>query len=125
MVPVTLSLFVLPSRLNFDHDLGVYHSVLEWPTPLSLALLCGLVLWAVIGARRTPAASFGIAWFLLQMLPANSVVPRYDILSERNLYLASIGVFLCAVSLPCASRTEPPVPRPGSRRPRPAPSHWF
>ena len=59
VVPVTLSLFVLPSRLNFDHDLRVYHSVLEWPTPLSLALLCGLVLWAVIGLGGHPRRASG------------------------------------------------------------------
>jgi tetratricopeptide (TPR) repeat protein len=38
-------------------------------------------------------------WFFIQIVPTNSVVPRYDILSERNLYLPSLGIFLSVVAL--------------------------
>jgi tetratricopeptide (TPR) repeat protein len=41
--------------------------------------------------------AFGLGWFLLHLLPTNSVIPRVDLLSERNLYLASIGLLLAAV----------------------------
>jgi tetratricopeptide (TPR) repeat protein len=98
-VAYALSLFFLPTRLNFDHDLAVFHSFFQWPTPLSLLLLGGLMAAAVWSLRRAPFFSFGILWFFIQILPTNSVVPRYDILSERNLYLPSLGIFLSVVAL--------------------------
>ena len=42
-------------------------------------------------ARRLPLVSFGMGWFFLQLLPT-SLIPRNDLLSERNLYLPSIGL---------------------------------
>jgi tetratricopeptide (TPR) repeat protein len=98
-IAYSLGLFFFPTRLNVDHDLGVYHSLLEWPTPLSLVILLGLLLAAVLVARKRPLISFGVLWFFLQLLPTNSVIPRYDLLSERNLYLPSVGVFLAGASL--------------------------
>jgi tetratricopeptide (TPR) repeat protein len=98
-VAYALSLFFVPTRLNFDHDLAVFHSFFQWPTPLSLLLLGGLMAAALCSLRRDPFFSFGILWFFLQILPTNSVVPRYDILSERNLYLPSVGIFLSVVAL--------------------------
>jgi tetratricopeptide (TPR) repeat protein len=98
-VAYALSLFFLPARLNFDHDLAVFHSFFQWPTPLSLLLLGGMMAAALWSLRRAPFFSFGILWFFIQILPTNSVVPRYDILSERNLYLPSLGIFLSFVAL--------------------------
>jgi tetratricopeptide (TPR) repeat protein len=72
--------------------------VLQWPTPLSLTLLAALALVAVTGARRMPLVSVGLGWFLVCLLPAHSLVPRYDILSERNLYLPSAGMFIAATA---------------------------
>jgi hypothetical protein len=40
----------------------------------------------------------GILWFFLHLLPTNSVLPRYDVLSERNLYLPSIGLYLAVTA---------------------------
>ena len=49
-------------------------------------------------ARRAPLVAFGILWFFLHLLPTNSILPRYDLLSERNLYLPSIGLYLAATA---------------------------
>jgi hypothetical protein len=98
-IAYSLGLFFFPTRLNVDHDLGVYHSLLQWPTPLSLVILLGLFFAAVLVARKKPLISFGLLWFFVQLLPTNSVIPRYDLLSERNLYLPSVGLFLAGASL--------------------------
>jgi protein O-mannosyl-transferase len=97
-VAYALTLFVLPSRLNFDHDLPVHGSLFEWPAPLAVAILAAITVAAWWIARRAPLVAFGLAWFLACVLPTNSVVPRYDILSERNLYLPSIGLFMAAAA---------------------------
>ncbi len=99
VVAYALFLFVWPARLTFDHDFPLYHSILEWPTPASLALLIGLLALALLSVRRRPFVSLGLFWFFLTLAPTNSVIPRFDLLSERNLYLPSIGFFLAMVSL--------------------------
>lgn len=93
-----LWLFFCPWNQNFDHDLPEFHSMGQWPLPLDLVALGALIAVAVGMARRLPLVSFGIGWFLLQLLPT-SLIPRADLLSERNLYLASIGLLLALVAL--------------------------
>lgn len=97
-VAYAVTLFVRPGHLNFDHDLPVFTSILQGPALLSIAALVSLVAAAVALARRAPLFSFGILWFFLHLAPTNSVLARYDLLSERNLYLPSIGLYLAATS---------------------------
>ena len=97
-VTYALLLFFCPWKQNFDHDLPVLHSLLQWPLPLDLLLWCVLAVTAFVSVRRFPLLSFGIGWFVLQMLPT-TLIPRNDLLSERNLYLASIGFLLMMVFL--------------------------
>jgi tetratricopeptide (TPR) repeat protein len=99
VVAYSLSLFVRPDRLTFDHDFPPYSSLLAWPTPASLALLAGLLVVAVVSARRRPLIGMGLLWFFVTLAPTNNVIPRFDLLSERNLYLPSIGLFLAVVAL--------------------------
>jgi protein O-mannosyl-transferase len=92
-----LLLFFTPWNQNFDHDLPDFHSLLQWPLPLDLLLLFGAAASALISWRRYPLVAFGLGWFFIQVLPI-SLIPRNDLLSERNLYLASIGVVLAIVA---------------------------
>ena len=108
-----LLLFICPWKQNFDHDLPVFHSLLQWPLPLDLMLLGGLATVTVLMVRRHSLISFGIGWFFLQLLPT-SLVPRNDLLSERNLYLTSIGMCL-VIAVLCsylAQRIATVLPRP-------------
>lgn len=91
-----LLLFLCSWKQNFDHDLPLLHSLFEWPLPLDLVMWCGLTVAAAISIQRRPLFAFGLGWFVLQILPT-AVIPRNDLLSERNLYLASIGILLAAV----------------------------
>jgi hypothetical protein len=83
---------LLPWRMNIDPDLPVLTSV----TPL-LALegmaICASIVFALRNLRRRAWLAFAILWFFLHLLPTNSVLPRLDIANDRQLYLASIGVF--------------------------------
>ena len=92
----SIQLFFSPWDQNFDHDLPEFHSIVQWPLPLDLLLLGGLAATALVTVRRLPLQSFGIVWFFIQWLPT-AVIPRADLLSERNLYLASIGFILATV----------------------------
>lgn len=88
-----LRLFFTPWNQNFDHDLPEFHSLSQWPLPLDLLLLFGTAASAVILWRRYPLVAFGLGWFFIQLLPI-SLIPRNDLLSERNLYLPSLGIML-------------------------------
>jgi len=93
-----LLLFFTPWNQNFDHDLREFHSLTQWPLPLDLLLLSATAGAALIAWRRYPLVAFGLGWFFIQLLPTN-LIPRNDLLSERNLYLPSIGLFLAIVAL--------------------------
>lgn len=93
-----LLLFFIPWNQNFDHHLPEFHSLFQWPLPLDLLLLSGTVAIGLFSWRRYPLVAFGLGWFFIQLLPI-SLIPRNDLLSERNLYLPSIGLFLAIVAL--------------------------
>jgi tetratricopeptide (TPR) repeat protein len=97
-VGYAILLLFTPWNQNFDHDLPLFHSLAQWPVPIDLLVIAGSVAAAIILARPLPLVSFGLAWFFIQMLPT-SVIPRNDILSERNLYLPAIGLLLAMVAL--------------------------
>jgi tetratricopeptide (TPR) repeat protein len=98
VVAYSIQLFFTPSNQNFDHDLPVFHSLTQWPLPLDLLLVSGLVVASIVSARRLPPVAFGLGWFFVQLLPT-TVIPRNDLLSERNLYLPAIGLLLAVVML--------------------------
>ena len=96
-----LVLFLCPWKQSLDHDLPELFSLAQWPLPFDVFVIGALITVAVVTVRRLPLCSFGIAWFFLQLLPT-SLIPRADLLSERNLYLASVGLFLALVVLVAA-----------------------
>jgi tetratricopeptide (TPR) repeat protein len=91
-------LFFCPWEQSFDHDLPEFHSLFQWPLPLDLLILAGMATALMVAARRSPLITFGIVWFFIQLLPT-TLIPRNDLLSERNLYLASFGLLLTIVVL--------------------------
>ena len=95
-VAYAVVLFLCPWKLNIDHDLPEFHSPAQWPLPLDVCLLAGLVTAGLVAVRRLPLFSFGIGWFFVLLLPT-SLIPRADLLSERNLYPAFLGLALAIV----------------------------
>ena len=68
----------------------------EW-TPLlafQAFLLASLFIVGLANLRARPWIAFGVLWFFLQLAPTNSIVPRLDVANDRQLYLASWGLFL-------------------------------
>jgi len=94
----SLWLLVAPWQQSFDHDLPLLRSWTEWPVPVDLPLFAGLMAAMWLAIRRLPLVSFGLAWYWLQVSPM-MLIPRNDLLSERNLYLASFGIVLVCVVL--------------------------
>jgi len=92
-----LSRLVMPHALNIDPDLPVFSGGSPVLLPEGL-LLAALLAGGVLGLRKRSLAGFGILWFFLHLVPTNSFIPRLDVANERQLYLASWGLFLAVAS---------------------------
>jgi tetratricopeptide (TPR) repeat protein len=79
---------LLTLHTNIDPDLrplGLADPV-WW---LKLLGLLVLLAWAI--AARRSLSGFAVLWFVLHLLPTNSLWPRNDIANDRQLYLAMLG----------------------------------
>jgi len=88
-----LSRLIMVHKLNIDPDLPV---ITQWFPILILkaSFLCFMAFAGIMCSKKRPWIFFGICWFFLHLLPANSFIPRIDIINERHFYLAGWGVFL-------------------------------
>jgi protein O-mannosyl-transferase len=50
------------------------------------------------GWESGPWRGSAILWFFLHLVPTNSFIPRLDVANERQLYLASWGLFLAVAA---------------------------
>jgi tetratricopeptide (TPR) repeat protein len=68
----------------------------QWTPALGLQalLLAALLVLGIANLRARPWIAFGVLWFFLQLAPTNSIVPRLDVANDRQLYLASWGLFI-------------------------------
>ena len=62
----------------------------------SLALIAGILLLRT----RTPAAAFGLAWFLIVLAPVSGIIPfSHAYVADRYSYLPSVGLVLALAAL--------------------------
>jgi hypothetical protein len=96
--------------LNIDPALP---TLTQWTPGLAFQclLLLSLLGIGIANLRRRPGLAFGILWFFLQLAPTNSIVPRLDVVNDRQLYLACWGLFF-AVATQIASLD---LPKPAIR----------
>ena len=89
-------LCLFPINLTFNYDFP--GNWLAFSRFTSVAIWLVLVFTVLKNFRRiSPVVVFSILWFLITLSPTNSFLPRADLLSERNLYLPSLGpTFLMA-----------------------------
>jgi hypothetical protein len=91
-----LALAVFPIRQTIDYDVPWARSPWELGTLLGFTAVAGLAIMAWIWRRRYPAATFGVAMFLLLLAPTSSFIPLADPIAEHRMYLPMIGVALIA-----------------------------
>jgi hypothetical protein len=87
-------------------------TIAMWDASLLLqaALLAALAALGFACLRSRPWIGFGVLWFFLQLAPTNSLVPRLDVANDRQLYLASWGLFIAlAVQLSLSWKTALPL----------------
>jgi hypothetical protein len=89
--------------------------LVEWNAVLvgQAVLLAALLALGVASVRSRPWIGFGVLWFFLQLAPTNSIVPRLDVVNDRQLYLAGWGLFLALVAQVSCLRPAPVPARAG------------
>lgn len=88
---------IFPWRLNADPDLPVFTAFTPVIGLQALALTAILAI-GLRNLRRQRWIAFAVLWFFIHLLPTNSMLPRLDVANDRQLYLASIGVFVAAAA---------------------------
>lgn len=86
-----LGTLLVPLNLNLDYDFPISHSVLEGGVVLSVLILASLavVVWRISKVSRLVV--FFALWFAINLLPTNSLIPLEDVVTDRWLYLPSVG----------------------------------
>ena len=91
--------FLFPAQLNVDWDFPISHTIFEHG---SIFFLAGLLLLAAAGwwfRKSFPLAGFGYLFFLVMLSPTSSILPIQDPITDRRLYLPSVGLILVVIDL--------------------------
>ncbi len=88
-----IKLLFLPLRLHMEYGYRQFH----FSDP---PVLCGIALFALLiyyiwkTKEKNKIVFFGLAWFLVGLLPVSNLYPINAYMAEHWLYLPSVGVFL-------------------------------
>jgi protein O-mannosyl-transferase len=85
------SLLLFPLKLSADYGFRVSTSLLEPPVLLSAGALLLAAFVAVKLSRRPSGTLFAFGWIFVTMVPVLNIVPIDNIISERYMYIFSIG----------------------------------
>ena len=94
-------LILLPVGLTFDYDFPNTFFATNTLAIATFLFALGVILTiALYFPKRLILVSFCFFWFLITLATTNSILPRTDFLSERNLYLPSFGIlFFVAITI--------------------------
>jgi tetratricopeptide (TPR) repeat protein len=94
---ISLLFFPRPDRLNLDYDFPVSQSLFAPATTFfSLIFLAGLLVLAVLAARKNRLLSFAVLWFLGNLVIESSFIPL-EMVFEHRVYLPSMFIVLLVV----------------------------
>jgi protein O-mannosyl-transferase len=97
-----LRLLVVPHPLTHDYyprHIGIAEWG-NWKPLLSLVLHLALAAWAILGLRRKDPVSFGILFYIITLsIASNIVFPVGTNMSERFIYMPSVGFSIAAAVL--------------------------
>jgi len=100
---VRLCLFPNPLCPFYDWGiLGVPRSFFEPDILAGSVVFTGMVVFMLLMRRRNPLATFGIAFFLVALLPVSHIVPFFDAAGERFLYVPLVGLLVGAAGIAVA-----------------------
>ncbi len=90
--------FFAPVGLSADTDMAPFASYLDPRALLGLGFVAALVYAAYVTAPRLPAVSFGLAWFLIALLPT-ALMPLAEVANDHRMFMAFPGLALAVCAL--------------------------
>jgi tetratricopeptide (TPR) repeat protein len=94
-----IQLLLFPFNLSIDYYFPLSTSILEGRIFFSLLAIAFLLLLTLKTYRNYRILSFGLAWFLVNLIPILNIIPANYILADRYLYIPSVGFCLIIASL--------------------------
>jgi len=94
-----LRLLLLPLSLNADYVFSYPAGFLEAYNLAAFALTAALAAFSFWSYRRWPLIAFGIWWFFITLLPVYNIIPLFNPIAERYLYIPMFGFCLAAATL--------------------------
>ena len=91
-----LKLTLFPVSLSVVYNFSPIHSPFSTGFTLSSIVVISLIALAFIIKRREKVVTFGILFFFLTLIPVYNIIPLFNLLAERFLYIPSIGVAIVA-----------------------------
>lgn len=89
-----LRLLFYPNQLSADYYFPIYQSIIKPNILFALFLLVSSLVLTIILFKRNRIISFGLAWFLINLLPVANILPKTFFVAERYLYIPSFGFCL-------------------------------
>jgi tetratricopeptide (TPR) repeat protein len=94
-----LAWMLAPIHMSIERSTDLAPDRLSIASVLAMAALALLVAATTYFRRKLPDIALGIAWLLVTLLPFCGIVPNYQGMAERYLYLPSIGTVFLLVAL--------------------------
>jgi tetratricopeptide (TPR) repeat protein len=94
-----LSWMVLPLQMSVERSTDMPADGFSLIAAAAWCGVIGLIAAAYYLHKYLPNATLGLAWLVLTVLPFCGIVPNYQGMAERYLYVASAGLTLVAASL--------------------------
>ena len=89
-----LWLILIPYELNADHVIKFSSSLSEFSVWFPMLLLLGIGVVSFMLFKRYRKEMFGLWWFFAGLLPVMNIVPIFNVMAERYLYLPFAGLSL-------------------------------
>ena len=94
-----LRLLIFPVGQSIDHDYVIHYSLFDVPSLAGLLVVAGLLALTLWLWPRRRVMSFGIGFFLLNMVMESSILPLLEVVAEYRLYLPLVGFALVAADM--------------------------
>ncbi len=94
-----IKLILLPVVLNADYVFSYPASFFEIYSIIAFLLTTGLIVFSFWVYKRLPLIAFGIWWFFITLLPVYNIIPLFNPIAERYLYIPLFGFCLVIAAL--------------------------
>ncbi len=110
-----IKLAVFPAEPNADYVFAYPEGFFDISNLIGLLAVCGLMVSSLAIYKKSKPMSFGIWWFLVTLSPVYNLIPLFNPLADRYLYIPVLG-FCMAAALVLNDVVKSQMNRPGRSR---------